>query len=242
MSFVTRWRELRGTRFGACASLIVVIIVALGTDAALAASLTIPAAVRGTIRENGLHDGGNLSYTAGDVESSVNRDYFLFDLSSLRLAPGDSIGSATLSVPTWAVVTPGPSETVVFFELDTPRAILESDTAAFSPAGMALFEDAGTGPAYGSQQYTAADTGTTRLISLNAAALAAINAAVGRGDFSLGGSVTTLDIINNFEFVYGASEQPTPAPTLILTLTTVPEPGSLVVIASSAALLLRRRR
>lgn len=163
------------------------------------------------------------------------------------LGTGGSATAATLTVPaalslkSWAVFTPGPFETVTFYDLSTPRATLESDTAQNSAAGLAAFADAGTGTVYGSQDYVDADDDTTKLVPLNAAAVAAITSAIGNGDFRLGGAVTTLDALtDNLDFVYGISQTPDPAPTLVLT--TVPEPHAPTALAALAGTALLRRR
>ena len=89
---------------------------------------------------------------------------------------------------------------------------------------------------YGSQPYAPADASGTKTIPLNAAAVAAITATAGAGDFALGGAITTLDNIANFEFVYGASNDLSPA----LPITTLPEPLTISILGP-LALLCRRR-
>ena len=69
---------------------------------------------------------------------------------------------------------------------------------------------------------TAADMGMTIEVTLNAAAIAAMNA--NHGLFAMGGSITTLDDVPNNEYTFGNSGAPTDIAELRLTL--VPEPAS----------------
>ncbi|MFM6344404.1 MAG: hypothetical protein ACKPFK_04550, partial [Dolichospermum sp.] len=57
---------------------------------------------------------------------------------------------------------------------------------------------------YGSRTYTNADDNQFRTIDLNAAAISALTAKSGQA-FALGGLLTTLDTIDNSEYVFGFS-------------------------------------
>jgi PEP-CTERM motif len=78
-----------------------------------------------------------------------------------------------------------PTETLFLFDVSTNLASLRAGTA-----GVAAYNDLGTGVVYGSRVYTAADQNQIRSISLNAAALGAIQNSSG-GSFTLGGSLQT---------------------------------------------------
>ncbi len=58
---------------------------------------------------------------------------------------------------------------------------------------------------YGSRTYTNGDDNQFRTIDLNAAAISALTAKSGQA-FALGGLLTTLDTIDNSEYVFGFSE------------------------------------
>ena len=79
---------------------------------------------------------------------------------------------------------------------------------------IGIFNDLGSGTLYASRTVSAADDGTQVLISLNSSALAALNAAEG-GQFAVGGA---------------------------LSVSSVPEPGSLVLLGSGLAGLLALTR
>ncbi|PNJ95537.1 hypothetical protein, partial [Cylindrospermopsis raciborskii] len=64
--------------------------------------------------------------------------------------------------------------------------------------------DLGDGTVYGSRVYTNADDNLHRTIDLNGAAISALTAKSGQA-FALGGLVTSLDGIDNTEFVFGFS-------------------------------------
>jgi hypothetical protein len=225
---------MRYATIGTC--VVTLILAATGR----AATHTVPATLVGSVRDDGSHGGANFNYVAGDINgNTANRNYFLFDLAGLALAPDETIGGASVTLNTWQVITNDPAETVTFFDLSTPRATLAADTPEGSAVGLAIYADAGTGTVYGSQAYTPGDASGVKTIPLNAAAFAAIAARAGAGDFGFGGAVTTLDGVDNLEFVYGASNATSP-PTLTITTTAVPEPLSVGVLLPLA--LLGRRR
>jgi hypothetical protein len=109
-------------------------------------------------------------------------------LSALNLA-GQTVTQATLELVRYGVNTPDASETIEFFDVSTPAAILNENNGP-SPA---IFADLGSGTSYGSfvvNSYTFSDTLTLSFV-LNAAARADIANAAG-GFFSIGGSLQTL--------------------------------------------------
>ncbi|MFM6283054.1 MAG: Calx-beta domain-containing protein, partial [Dolichospermum sp.] len=68
----------------------------------------------------------------------------------------------------------------------------------------AIYADLGDGATYGSRTYTNADDNQFRTIDLNGAAISALTAKSGQA-FALGGLLTTLDTIDNSEYVFGFS-------------------------------------
>ena len=103
---------------------------------------------------------------------------------------------------------------------------------------MAAYTDLGSGVVYGSRTMTATDMGTLVEITLNPAAIAALDSATGL--IGIGGSLTTLDGVVNSEFTFGSSGGPTDTTELRLTL--VPEPSTLLLLAVPAISLLGCRK
>jgi hypothetical protein len=132
-------------------------------------------ACTGAQSTNGTQDDN--SYYAGIEESfggdgAEFRNWFEFDLSSI----GGTVTSATLQIDTG---------TYIPYETTSETYQLSSLPSAFG------FNDLGTGAVYATQAYTAADDGVTLTITLDAAAIADIQADEG-GAFGLGGLITTL--------------------------------------------------
>ena len=216
----------------------------LFTDSVYAQKMTIPATNRGWYDISGNHDPADTNFAAGDNRGpfcqSCNddyRDFFVFDLG-LVVQP---IKSAQLLVqlhglPLQSYMSDDPSETFEVHDVTTPIDALVAGTG-----GVAAHEDLGTGVVYGSRVMTAADIGQVVEIDLTAAAIADLNAAHGR--FAIGGSVTTLDSLPNYELVFGYSQRDNPITELRLTL--VPEPTTwalFVVIAATVGLFPRWHR
>jgi hypothetical protein len=112
-------------------------------------------------------------------------------------------------------------------------------TLVAGTGGVAAYADLGSGVVYGSRTMTAADQGTVVEITLNPAAIAALNAAT--GSIGIGGSLTTLDGVANSEFTFGSSGSVTDITELRLTL--VPEPSSAILgFVASLALMHRNGR
>jgi len=145
--------------------------------------------------DNGSSSGSNyIAGVCGSLDSCSGNDtplrnWFAFDLEGIQ----GPVTAATLflAVPPdnggdLGFYSPQGTETYSLYsiELGVPAIV--------AGAGIPGYDDLGTGTEYGSNTYTAADMGTTPGIVLNAAALAAINEAVG-GDFGIGGALTTLE-------------------------------------------------
>jgi Ca2+-binding RTX toxin-like protein len=84
-----------------------------------------------------------------------------------------------------------PTETYSLFDVSATPAALDTNRASGDVTGAGIFNDLGTGTVYGTRIVSAADNNTTVAIALNAAALAALNAAIG-STISLGGAITSL--------------------------------------------------
>jgi len=159
----------------------------------------------------GFHTAANLNYAAGycnpnDCNQAFYNNYFAFDLANLG---GQQVSGAILNVgnPAGGYVNPNPTALYSVFDVSTPNGTLTADGSG----QIGIYNDLGGGILYGSYLSSAADNGSQILISLDAAAVAAINAAAsGDNQFAIGGSL---------EFVPGQEG-------------TVPEPGSLMLLGS----------
>jgi hypothetical protein len=202
---------------------------------ATAQTVVIPHTDRGWYDNTGFHNPGNPNYVVGDTSVTVTRNFFVFDLASVV----QPIASAklVLFVPS-SLSGPGynsadPSENYELHDITTSTATLVAGTG-----GVAAYTDLGSGVVYGSRTMTAADMGTLVEITLNAAAIAALDSATGL--IGIGGSLTTLDGVANSEFTFGSSGSITDTTELRLTL--VPEPSALSLLGIGAITLLGTRR
>ena len=233
-------------------SLVLTAVVLTGGAVRSASALTLDIVDRGRYAPSGSHDPTNLDYTAGDCRGPVCavgaddlRNFFVFDLSTVT----GPIIAATLKLwnpPLEFPLRPGhgfksdqTSETYVVFDVTTPIA----DLVAGSP-GAAAWGDLGGGTVYGSHVATQLDIGLFAEISLNSAALVAMNSSSGL--FAFGGAITTLNDVPDEEHLFAFTEFVGTPGVSILDLTvgpdTVPEPGvPLLLAASLLGLALCRR-
>ncbi len=161
-------------------------------------TITLNAADTGWYNNTGFHDPTNPNYFVGDApeDSLLYRNWFTFNLPTLT-AP---IISAQLKVNTYDYDSLQTSET---YELRDVTTAVPTLTAGGS-GKTAIYADLGDGAIYGSQVYTNADDNKFSTIDLNAAAISALTAKSGQA-FALGGLLTTLDTIDNSEYVFGFS-------------------------------------
>ena len=173
----------------------------LGTPATLVLNGVAfpPANFTGWYDDTGFHDPTNPNYIAGVCGSSdacngndLNyHDFFVFQI------PSGSYTSAVLRIYNPGIVAgdtnngyicPCSSLTYTNWDVTTPDTVLE----ALNSGRTDIFDDLGSGVLYGSVVVTAASDGTYIDISLDAAALAAINAHAGDGNFAIGGAVNMV--------------------------------------------------
>jgi hypothetical protein len=130
----------------------------------------------------------NDNYLAGQDFGVVYRDFFSFDLSSACQA-----SRVTLRLTRFAQTGP---LTYSLYDVSTPTATLNANGGT----SQAIFDDLGTGTSFG--RFPVAAGAATDVLSfpLNAAGVAAFNAARGGGFFSIGGSVTEAS-----GYLYGGS-------------------------------------
>ena len=162
---------------------------------------------------------------SGPNPATTYHDYFTFDLSGIS---GSNVAGATLDLyqPTLDPNDPlhtgnGLSGPLTF----SLGAVSTAPTLVDTSFGVPIFDDLAGGAVYGSYALTPAGDGTTLHLSLNAAAVAAINSHAG-GLFTLGGYVPANDgytfaFTSNGTLPGGSAKSPTP--TLTLTPGAVPE-------------------
>jgi hypothetical protein len=168
-------------------------VIASAEAYAATTTVTLNASDSGYYTDNGNHTSLNSFVTVGFGGTACGssdeefRDFFVFDLSGVS----DEVVAATLRVQVPGsgdgYESPDPSEDLSLFEVTTSVPTLTAGGLGMT----AIYDDLGDGPAYGTRTFTAADETTIVDVALNAAGIAAINAAIG-GDFALGGALTTL--------------------------------------------------
>jgi hypothetical protein len=218
----------------ASAALVISVATSLRAD-----TFFVNATQSGWFSDTGQHISGNSNYEIGDTETTaVLRNFATFTLPTLNAQ--FNFVSATVTITNGTTSTSDPSETATFFDVSTSPATLSSGFSSGSSTGQAVYNDLGTGATYGSQVYFPSDSSTgTKTITLNSAALDAMNAARG-STFSIGGAVTSLDATDNIELIYiGPS---TPAFQLALTTGPAPEPSSAAVLGVITAIFTARRK
>jgi hypothetical protein len=156
------------------------------------------------------------------------RDYFTF---TLPVATGTIIG-AELRVfnPAGGFVSSDPTETYSLFDVSATPAALDANRLVGDLTGIAIHGDLGSGTVYGTRVVSSADNNATVAITLNADAIAALNAAIG-STISFGGSFTTI-VGTATQILFGFS---TGAPgTVQLVLQTTPDDWYSITMPATA--------
>jgi hypothetical protein len=172
-----------------------------------AAGVTLDATDHGWYDDTGFHDTIEPNYFTGYCPASAcgtdreYRSFHVFDLSSVT----DTVLGAVFrpyepSDPPdvadgW--FSDDASETLAAFDVTTPVATVTAGGSGLT----AIFADLGSGTSFGSVVTTMADNGSSLSVPLNAAGVAAINAAAG-GSFALGGALTSLTSLTNREVIF----------------------------------------
>ncbi len=147
----------------------------------------------------GSHTAANTNYVTGQIGGLGYRNFAVFDLTAISLP----IVGAQLRLfnptnpPGFGYQSPDPTETYTLFDISTPIAELRANGAG----RVDIYNDLGTGAEFGSRVVSAADNGQLVATPVNAAGVAALNAA--RGQLAaLGGGLTTLAGAAD-QFVFG---------------------------------------
>jgi PEP-CTERM motif len=208
--------------------------------AADAATIVIPATTSGWYSGTSSSGQNNENYLVG-MRGSEYRDFFVFDLSSLL---GETVASATLRL--WNPIADPPDQFYDGYDSVDPTETLELVEVTTPAASLLLglpapntYQDLGDGTAFATRVMSAADNGTNVEIALNAAAVTAIDNAIGL--FAIGGHLTTLqNSAFDLETVFGGTSDTS---LRELVVETVPEPttGALVAIGLVAFGIRRAR-
>lgn len=201
--------------------------------ASSASAATISATDAGWYSDSGVHNSDNSNYSAGtfsdDNGTTLWHNFFVFDLPSLS-------GTATSASLIFNVGLTNngdftsTSGTYTLYNVSTPIETL----LAPSTTDVDIYDDLGSGSAYGSITVDTNDANMQIIINLNSAALTAITSSFG-GNFALGGWVDS-------EFRIGGGVDLNNDPQL--EVTTVPVPAAFWLFASGllGLLGLSRRR
>ncbi len=173
--------------------------VAIGTG-----SQSLDAVDRGWYNQDGFHDTENPNYIVGDsrrffcgeCDISEARNFLVFDLSEIT----EPITSAVLSLALYnplGFYSGDPFETYEVHEVTTP-----ADFVTLAINGDETFADLADGTLYASRDVTFDDIGTEVLLTLNQAAIDAMNAATDPL-FVFGGSISTLNDFPDNETIFG---------------------------------------
>lgn len=208
---------------------------ALVAAAPSAGALTIDAVDSGWYNANGVHTPQNQNYLAGVpfAGAPVDRNFFAFDLTGVT----GTITGAVLRVTKGQASASG---TYALWDVSTDVATVLAGSAG-GAAGVGIYDDLGGGTAFGSGAVAATPQGTfyediTLDFALNDAALASLNSA--NGLWALGGSWSGPGFVFGFTFGQIFPQPPTPTRQLILTVATVPEPGTFALLAMGVAFAL----
>jgi hypothetical protein len=175
------------------------------------------------------------NYAIGDPisdSSAEGRGFFVFDLAAVG---GNTIIAAELRLD---IATDGfgttqsPDGTETFDVVDFTNTNIPDLISGVNPAGS--FADLGSGNVYATRTVSDLDDSSTLVVTLNAAALSALNTSTGL--FAFGTAVTTLapGFVGQREQIFGSSG---PGDNTHLVLELVPEPASFVPLAVGTVLV-----
>jgi PEP-CTERM motif-containing protein len=185
-----------------------------------------------TAQNNEIND----NYFTGRSLGKDYRSFFSFDMSAIDLSR-QNVVSTRLELSQYFYAGSDAGETIEFFDVSTPAAILNRNTGP----NNAIFDDLGSGTSFGSfvvPQYAPFfdpnhSPLSTVSFSLNPAAVASVRAASG-GFFSIGGSLSSISGPAD-QGVFSASVGEGIQRLILETAAPVPEPNSLVLLSIALA-------
>ncbi|WP_428149174.1 IPTL-CTERM sorting domain-containing protein [Brevundimonas sp.] len=221
-------------------------LLSLTATAAWAETLSAP--IADVVRSDGLsYNGGGgaagadhfTGFSVGSNPGIEGRGYFIF-----TIPVGQTVTGATLEL-NGAIVDNAPAAFTI--HPVTASAATVSAPHSADAAGIAVFTDLGDGAAYGGGTYTA--NGQTLQFTLNASAIAAINAAQG-GTFIVGFKKTVDATPGAQDGIFAGSQNSLPRNLILTRAAPAPVPTLSewamilfgLALAGSAALYLQRRR
>lgn len=156
-------------------------------------AFTLQATDSGWYFQDGSHTAANNNYIVGDCTSCALKgsynNYFIFNLGQITA----TITSATLSIGNGGGYVAGVLSTYSLFDVNTPVNQLDVQRSA-GAAGAAIFDDFQSGSLFGSRSITAVVQNSQVDTTLNAFAIAALNA--GRGTtFAIGGTLRPGNVV-----------------------------------------------
>ena len=208
-------------RLGHRVAIATVALMAMAFGGAVASATTLNSTARGWYDSTGFHNASNPNYISGTDGINTWHDFFTFDLTGV---------SGTISSANLVLYNPVASGSGVFtsYDVNTPAATLD----ATNSGQTGIFNDLGSGNAYGSINYSTADNSTFVTINLNSQFLADINAR-SSNLFSVGGNAV------GGTFLFGFSNGGFPADgNTFLDFTTSSGVAPLPAVAPLAILLL----
>jgi hypothetical protein len=162
----------------------------------------------------------------------ISRAFFTFDLSGIN----GTIQSATLLLRRGDSRSPNPTETLSFWDVQTPVGVLNDNVGN----SASIADDLGSGNNYGYFQVSMVGPASEVLpFTLNATAIADLNAGLGNY-FSIGGSMEGQPAPGIDRHIFGVSQ----GFAAFLEVTVVPEPSAaaLIVVFALSSEVVRRRR
>lgn len=195
---------------------------------------------RGFYLDSGFHTEFYDGFLTG-WDGTEYRSFFVFNIPVLEEAATGA--TLRLWMPPGSFVSDQPDETYTVWSVVTPIIDLEAGHSA-GVVGQGIFDDLGSGVSFGSAVVSDPGVdGAYLFISLNQAAVDAINAAQG-SQLAIGGSFTTLITGSNPEMGFLNTSTGDGVDASGARLTIVPEPGAAVLfgLSATAILVFSRRR
>ncbi len=159
-------------------------------------AFTLTATETGWYFQSGTRDATNQNYIVGDCTSCTStgagsyNDYFIFNLASTL----PTITSAVLDIGNGNGYVAGPMSTYSLFDVTSPIGTIDVTRATANAVGAAIFTDFESGVLYGTRSITSVVQNSQVQTTLNAAAVASLNAARGQS-WAIGGTLRPGNVV-----------------------------------------------